>query len=208
MGKHLDVATPQRRPSGRGGDASRPHARPFWALPVFAFSAAFSLVAVLLVHPNPVVYSNAAMAPDDWNDRPVQELAVGAEHSQTFERDSYQVTKIVPPRIAAPAAGTPDPGTAQAIARDMVAARGWGAEQYDCLYALWMKESNWNVYAMNKSSGAYGIPQSLPGSKMATVGSDWQTNPVTQITWGLGYITARYGNPCGAWDHSKAKNWY
>lgn len=132
----------------------------------------------------------------------------------TASRDDYQVIKLEPPKPAkpsagsAPAAGSPDPGTAQAIAFDMVAARGWGTGEYDCLVALWNKESHWNMYAYNKSSGAYGIPQALPGSKMASAGADWATNPATQITWGLGYISARYGSPCGAWGHSGAKGWY
>ncbi|MBW9108376.1 aggregation-promoting factor C-terminal-like domain-containing protein [Microbacterium trichothecenolyticum] len=103
---------------------------------------------------------------------------------------------------------TPDPGTAQAIAYDMVLARGWGDDQFACLVALWQKESGWRVNAYNASSGAYGIPQALPGSKMATAGADWETNPATQITWGLGYIGGRYGTPCGAWDHSQRTGWY
>lgn len=108
----------------------------------------------------------------------------------------------------APAAGQPDPGTAKAIALDMVVARGWSQGEFDCLSALWAKESGWNHFALNKSSGAYGIPQSLPGEKMASAGADWATNPATQITWGLGYIEARYGTPCAAWGHSQQKNWY
>lgn len=103
---------------------------------------------------------------------------------------------------------TPDPGSAQAIAFDMVAARGWGQDQFNCLVALWSKESGWRVNAHNASSGAYGIPQALPGNKMASAGADWATNPATQITWGLGYIAGRYGTPCGAWDHSVQKGWY
>ncbi|WP_194398210.1 lytic transglycosylase domain-containing protein [Microbacterium atlanticum] len=103
---------------------------------------------------------------------------------------------------------TPDPGTAQAIAYDMVLGRGWGDDQFACLVALWNKESGWRVNAYNASSGAYGIPQSLPGSKMATAGADWETNPATQITWGLGYIGGRYGTPCGAWGHSQRTGWY
>lgn len=110
--------------------------------------------------------------------------------------------------IAIPVAAAPNPGSAQAAARQMVLARGWGEDQYACLYNLWQKESNWNVYAQNRSSGAYGIPQALPGSKMATAGADWQTNPVTQISWGLGYIAGRYGTPCGAWGHSQSVGWY
>ena len=103
---------------------------------------------------------------------------------------------------------TPDPGSAQAIAFDMVAARGWGQDQFNCLVALWSKESGWRVNAHNASSGAYGIPQALPGNKMASAGADWATNPATQITWGLGYIAGRYGTPCGAWDYSVQKGWY
>jgi hypothetical protein len=106
-----------------------------------------------------------------------------------------------------PAVASPDPGSAQAIAQQMVAARGWGNDQYSCLVSLWNKESGWRVNAYNPS-GAYGIPQSLPGSKMASVGADWQTNPATQITWGLNYITGVYGTPCGAWAHSVSYNWY
>lgn len=108
----------------------------------------------------------------------------------------------------APAVGRPDVGTSQAIALDMVLSRGWDNEQFGCLHALWAKESGWNHFAMNRSSGAYGIPQSLPGDKMASAGADWATNPATQIRWGLGYIEARYGTPCGAWGHSQQKNWY
>jgi hypothetical protein len=117
-------------------------------------------------------------------------------------------TRTAPVAPQVPSAPPVDPGTSRAIGRDMVLARGWGEDQWACLDALWTKESNWRVNAANPSSGAYGIPQSLPGSKMATAGADWQTNPATQITWGLGYIAARYGTPCEAWAHSKARNWY
>ena len=99
-------------------------------------------------------------------------------------------------------------GDAQAIAAAMLGNYGWGSEQMGCLVPLWQKESGWNVYAQNRSSGAYGIPQALPGSKMASAGADWQTNPATQIAWGLGYISGRYGSPCGAWSHSQSVGWY
>lgn len=94
------------------------------------------------------------------------------------------------------------------IGQRMVADRGWGADQFGCLLTLWNRESHWNPYAQNSSSGAYGIPQALPGSKMASAGSDWQTNPETQIRWGLGYIANRYGSPCGALGHSNSVGWY
>ncbi|UOQ89457.1 lytic transglycosylase domain-containing protein [Agromyces endophyticus] len=103
--------------------------------------------------------------------------------------------------------GPANPSGAQAIARDMLAARGWGDDQFGCLVALWDRESGWNVYASNPS-GAYGIPQALPGSKMGSAGADWETNPATQIAWGLGYIADRYGSPCGAWDQSESAGWY
>ena len=101
-----------------------------------------------------------------------------------------------------------DPGSARAMGRSLAAQRGWGDDQFTCLDKLWTKESNWRVDADNPTSSAYGIPQALPGSKMASVGADWMTNPVTQITWGLGYIEGRYGTPCSAWSHSVAKGWY
>ncbi len=113
-----------------------------------------------------------------------------------------------PAPAPAPAAAAPNPGSAQDIAREMVFARGWGEEQYSCLVSLWKKESGWRVNAENPSSGAYGIPQALPGSKMASAGSDWATNPATQIAWGLGYITSRYDTPCGAWASSQSRGWY
>ncbi|WP_183094754.1 aggregation-promoting factor C-terminal-like domain-containing protein [Nocardioides stalactiti] len=94
------------------------------------------------------------------------------------------------------------------IARALMGDFGFSQSQFGCLDALWTRESNWNVYADNPTSSAYGIPQSLPGSKMASAGSDWATNPVTQITWGLGYIRDRYGSPCSAWGHSEAVGWY
>ena len=99
-------------------------------------------------------------------------------------------------------------GGAQATARGMLAGFGWGDDQFSCLVSLWNKESGWNVRAYNAGSGAYGIPQALPGSKMGSAGADWETNAATQISWGLGYISGRYGDPCGAWGHSQSTGWY
>jgi hypothetical protein len=100
------------------------------------------------------------------------------------------------------------PGSAKDEAAKQMKAYGWEADQLTCLISLWEKESNWNWTAENPSSGAYGIPQSLPGNKMASAGADWRTNPATQIKWGLGYIAERYKTPCGAWGHSIAVGWY
>jgi hypothetical protein len=99
-------------------------------------------------------------------------------------------------------------GDPRSIARALLPQFGFGSDQFSCLDALWTKESGWNVHADNPTSSAYGIPQSLPGEKMASAGADWATNPATQIRWGLGYIKARYGTPCGAWSHSQSYNWY
>lgn len=85
---------------------------------------------------------------------------------------------------------------------------GWGEDQFQCLLPLWEKESGWKETSHNTSSGAHGIPQSLPGSKMAKFGSDWRINPETQIKWGLAYIQGRYDTPCGAWGAFKKKGWY
>ncbi len=184
--------------------AEERHVRRPGSLPVFAVFACTALVGVLLASPH--VPSQAdALAPTAH--RASQSYAINVDAVDAVTRDGFKITKIVtvkPP----PAAGIPDPGTAQAIALEMVTARGWDSTEFDCLVALWNRESHWNVYSLNTSSGAYGIPQALPGDKMASVGADWATNPATQITWGLGYITARYGTPCGAWNHSQAKGWY
>jgi hypothetical protein len=94
------------------------------------------------------------------------------------------------------------------VAQAMLTKYGWGVSQFGCLDRLWTKESKWSLTATNPTSGAYGIPQALPGTKMASAGPDWRHNPLTQISWGLSYIQARYGSPCGAWAHSQASGWY
>jgi heat shock protein HslJ len=90
----------------------------------------------------------------------------------------------------------------------LLLARGFKISEMGCLNKLWDKESGWNHKASNPSSGAYGIAQALPGSKMASEGSDWRTNAATQIKWGLGYIKGRYKTPCAAWSHSENVGWY
>jgi septal ring factor EnvC (AmiA/AmiB activator) len=101
-----------------------------------------------------------------------------------------------------------DTAGAHAYAQSVLGNYGWSSDQYQCLVNLWNQESGWRTSALNVSSGAYGIPQALPADKMATAGLDWQTSYVTQINWGLGYIKASYGSPCGAWAHEVAHNWY
>jgi transglycosylase-like protein with SLT domain len=102
--------------------------------------------------------------------------------------------------------GTSDP---RDIARQILQNKyGYGADQFSCFDNIITRESRWNVHATNPSSGAYGLPQALPGSKMATVGSDWQNNPATQIIWGVEYMDKRYGSPCAAWSFWQAHSWY
>lgn len=103
-----------------------------------------------------------------------------------------------------------DPAGAQAFAASRLPAFGWGGDQMPCLIKLWNHESGWRADAYNSSSGAYGIPQSLPASKMASAGPDWMTNQNTQINWGLDYINRAYGSPCAAWafEMSHDPNWY
>ncbi|MDO5727695.1 MAG: G5 domain-containing protein [Bowdeniella nasicola] len=100
------------------------------------------------------------------------------------------------------------PGSAQEIAQKLLPSYGWDDSQFTCLQTLWQRESGWNYRATNPSTGAYGIPQALPGSKMASAGADWRTNPATQIKWGLGYIRGRYATPCGALNFFHAHSWY
>jgi hypothetical protein len=101
-----------------------------------------------------------------------------------------------------------DPGTARADAESLMPSFGFSvSSQFGCLDNLWDRESGWRTTAENPS-GAYGIPQALPGSKMASAGADWQTNDKTQIKWGLGYIKERYSTPCGAWAYWQANGSY
>ena len=111
---------------------------------------------------------------------------------------------------AAAAAAQPvdDPAGARAYAASRLAAYGWGQGQMSALETLWTKESGWRTTATNPTSGAYGIVQSLPATKMASVGADWQTNYRTQIEWGLNYIKQRYGSPSNALGFHLANNWY
>lgn len=134
-----------------------------------------------------------------------QAAAAAAAQAQAEAEAAAQAAAVEAAEVAA-AANTPDGAreTARSIA---LSDYGWGDGEFSCLDSLWTKESGWNYEAENPS-GAYGIPQSLPGSKMSTVAEDWATNATTQITWGLKYIDDVYGSPCSAWGHSQSTNWY
>jgi len=210
MGRRPQDLSPQAASRGAGAGAQGHKLRTRRLLPIFSFLAAAGLILALTIAPEQVQTSFAVTQPTQ---RVVQTLEIADVTSSPVVRDNYKVTEkkkepvIVVRSAGAPAVGTPDPGSAQAIGHEMVLARGWGEDQFACLVALFNRESHWNVYAANPS-GAYGIPQALPGSKMASAGADWATNPATQITWGLNYITGRYGTPCGAWAHSQSTGWY
>ncbi len=108
-----------------------------------------------------------------------------------------------------PPAANESAEASRAIAKELLTDQyRWTEADYVCLVKLWERESNWNPRADNPTSDAYGIPQALPGSKMASEGADWKTNPETQIKWGLKYIKERYGSPCNAWGHSEDVGWY
>jgi hypothetical protein len=99
-------------------------------------------------------------------------------------------------------------GDPKHIAAALLPSFGFGQDQMQCLIPMWTRESGWNLHASNASSGAYGIPQALPGGKMSKFGPDWQNNAATQIKWGLWYVKSRYGSPCGAWSFWQRNSWY
>jgi len=141
----------------------------------------------------------------------------GVEVSRSQVRRSIVIaptTKVVAVGVAPSAdpsvsAVAVPPGSAKAFAQSYIADKyGWGNDQFGCLVELWDRESHWNAHAHNSGSGAHGIPQAMPGSKMSQFGADWYNNPQTQIKWGANYIDGRYGNPCGALGHSNSTGWY
>jgi hypothetical protein len=138
-----------------------------------------------------------------------KQTKTAAEQTAAAAAEFDRVQQEQADAAAAALAQANTPAGAKAFAQDLAASQyGWGADQFACVVNLWGKESGWNYQAMNASSGATGIPQALPGSKMATAGADWQTSAATQIRWGFDYISRGYGTPCSAWSHSQSVNWY
>ncbi len=139
-----------------------------------------------------------------------QEAATAqATQNTATQNTATQNTGTAQPTPSATASAAPvASGSPQQIAQAMLGSFGWSSSQFSCLDPLWAHESGWSVTAYNAGSGAYGIPQALPGSRMASAGPDWQTNAATQIRWGLEYIKGTYGSPCAAWDHEQATGWY
>ena len=204
----------RRRSPGRNGTSYRPA----FLLPVTAVAitailgvtlAGYFVLRATRPGPGAVI---AAVLPGS------QAMAVLAQQRQqmiVMEAASHTTHLVGIPEVAAmpdPAGAVsfpaPDPGTAQSTAWNMMSSFGFDPNtQFGCLDNIWTRESGWRWNAAN-ASGAYGIPQALPGSKMATAGADWQTNPATQIEWGLGYIQSKYGTPCSAWSFWQANGWY
>jgi phage protein D len=143
-----------------------------------------------------------------------QSRAIAAQHAKLKAEIVAAAKKAAEERAARARAlanrgyepGVTDP---KEIARQILKNKfGYGSSQFDCFDNIIMRESMWRVNATNPSSGAYGIPQALPGSKMASEGSDWRTNPATQIIWGIKYMKDRYGSPCSAWGFKSSHGWY
>lgn len=192
---------------GRHGLASRGKSR---SLPTLGFFFVASLVMVSAVDPySGTMASASTMQVFDLVEEDYQRLTLVAVDGEGFDRGDFEILSGAGvAKLFVDGAPYPVPGTAKGIALKLVTDKGWDYNQYSCLVKLWERESNWRWNAQNRSSGAYGIPQALPGTKMATAGADWRTNPETQVKWGIGYISGRYGSPCGALAHSNEHNWY
>ena len=134
--------------------------------------------------------------------------AAAAKQAAAAQSPAAQTPAAAQPSQTATATVPAASGSPQQIAEAMLGSFGWSASQFSCLDPLWAHESGWSVSAYNAGSGAFGIPQALPGSRMASAGPDWQTDAATQIRWGLAYIKGTYGSPCGAWAHEEATGWY
>jgi hypothetical protein len=204
-------------------------------LQVLAFGVAASFVALFAMEPHLVgANASEAYAPQiEVSAASAQALDYTGGSALAVARDNYIITDPPPPpppapepvkvAVSAPAAessggggggcaanvvptpGPPGAGSYQDIAWQSLQGYGFGIQEYYYLLALWNRESGWNPAAHNASSGAHGIPQALPGSKM---GPGWESDPNVQIDWGIRYILGSYGTPCEAWNHSENNNWY
>jgi hypothetical protein len=212
MGRYEEVRTPLRQRIAQKLFGNRVHSLNLgskfknltMALVAFAFAGSYVLVTVV----DPYGGSgSSAYAYFGLSDEEAQFFQYTSTQTVSYARGGWEIV-TGDEAIHIANAETPPVGTVQQIAFDQVEAVGWGRDQYSCLVALWDRESRWKVNAYNSSSGAYGIPQALPGTKMASAGEDWRTNPETQIRWGIGYIKNRYHSPCGAFAHSNKFNWY
>jgi len=194
----------------RHGARARSPRRALLSLLAIAACAGIALVTVIDPYAGATAssfYRQPAFAPH----RAVQRFAIdGGVVVVALRRDRFTTQVLggsADAAVAMPSGPVVPASTAQAYAAGIVARRGWAASEFACLVALWNRESGWNAHAANPS-GAYGIPQALPGSKMGAAGGDWRNDHRVQIRWGIGYIAGRYGSPCGAWAHSQAVGSY
>jgi pyruvate dehydrogenase complex dehydrogenase (E1) component len=155
---------------------------------------------VTIPNTTPAPTTDNPIDPDPNNPSLIELDAVTAVDAKEMALVSLAARQVEAARI---------PDGARLIAKDMVLNQfGWSASQFSCLDKLWTKESNWRYQARNKNSGAHGIAQALPATKMEVIATDWRTNPVTQITWGLKYISERYETPCLALRKFNRSHWY
>lgn len=160
----------------------------------------------------PTSEGSATATPEEPTAR--EEMSRGGARAPVSDTEIMLQLARVAERIASRVPRTPpapedvDPASNRGLGYRLLIEFGFPADQWPYLDLLWQRESGWNHFADNPTSSAYGIPQSLPGEKMAVVGDDWRTNPETQIRWGLAYIAARYGDPEAAWAHSERVGWY
>ena len=160
-------------------------------------------VAVLLFGPVVAPFTTIALSSAaESNGTPGQQFTVGDGAGVSIERDKWSLTSNFF------SASSAEVREAQQYALLKLEEKGLGESEFQCLVNLWNRESKWNYLSENRRTGAYGIPQALPGKKMASAGADWRTNPKTQVDWGLGYISRRYTTPCNAWQHSEDVGWY
>jgi hypothetical protein len=177
-------------------------------------ATAISLAATLPAGSSPVPASaDAAYTTTIGQQAAAQSASDGVGQAVMFARmrsiQGERQQQLAAEKAAARKAAVTTPsGSPEQIAEKMLSQFGWSSSQFSCLQPLWEHESGWSVTAENPTSGAYGIPQSLPASQMSSAGADWQANAATQIRWGLTYIQSRYGSPCGAWSHEESDNWY
>ena len=175
----------------------------------FLAVAALSLVSVVDPYSGTMASAATMSMYDPSSKDPDQSYGLASTQTISFARGGFNiVTRGDVKPLFVENAALPSPGSSKEYALKTLLEMGCESDLYSCLVPLRERESNWRVNAKNKSSGAYGIPQSLPGAKMASEGADWLTNPQTQINWGLKYIKGRYGSACGALAHSNKFNWY
>ena len=204
----MSVRPTAPRPASRGRRSAAVRTRRRSVLSLLAVLVCAGIALVSVTDP----YAGATAAsfyrqPVLAKQRAVQRFAIdGGYVLVAVKRDRF-TTEVVTDGSATPSGPVAPASTAQAYAAGLVASHGWAGSEFGCLVNLWNRESGWNAHAANPS-GAYGIPQALPGSKMGAAGGDWQNDYKVQIRWGVGYIAGRYGSPCGAWAHSEAVGSY